>query len=121
MINIRRIAESDAEHFLQLCKTIDSETKFMLFEPGERKITVEEQRNRIKKMLAEKHSTIFLAEIDHRLVGYLAAIRGKNRRNKHRVHIAVGILQQFTGQGIGSKLFSILEEWSKKMVSTVWS
>ncbi|MEH6892302.1 hypothetical protein V7024_22075 [Bacillus sp. JJ864] len=40
---IRLIAERDAESFLELCKKIDGETEFMLFEDGERSTTIEQQ------------------------------------------------------------------------------
>jgi len=40
MIRIREIRESDAEEFLSLCKKIDAETQFMMFEPGERLTTI---------------------------------------------------------------------------------
>jgi hypothetical protein len=78
-MKIRKITESDAENFLQLCKTIDAESDLMLFEPGERQTTVEQQRARITNILKTGRSTIFVAEMNHRLVGYLAAIGGENR------------------------------------------
>jgi RimJ/RimL family protein N-acetyltransferase len=113
-MNIRQITESDAESFLYLCKTIDAESDFMLFEHGERQTTVEQQRARIANMLKTGRSTIFVAEMNHRLVGYLAAIGGENRRNRHRAYIVIGILEQFTGKGIGTQLFKALEEWATK-------
>ncbi len=48
---IRFIMERDAESFLELCKKIDKETEFMLFEEGERVTTVEQQHNMIKKII----------------------------------------------------------------------
>ncbi len=41
---IRKIHESDAEQFLNLCNKLDTETQFMMLEPGERSTTTEEQR-----------------------------------------------------------------------------
>lgn len=40
---IREIEIEDASSFLQLSKQLDEETKFMLYEPGERKTTAEQQ------------------------------------------------------------------------------
>lgn len=48
---IRLIMERDAEPFLKLCRKIDEETEFMLFEEGERATTIEQQQNIIKKYL----------------------------------------------------------------------
>lgn len=49
MTRIRTIRENDAEDFLFLLKKLDEETAFMLFEPGERLTTVEEQREIIRR------------------------------------------------------------------------
>jgi len=43
MMAIREIQEHDARDFLRLCNKLDEETQFMLFAPGERLATVEEQ------------------------------------------------------------------------------
>jgi RimJ/RimL family protein N-acetyltransferase len=109
---VRTIRASDAEQFLNLCKKLDTETQFMMLEPGERVITLEEQRTQIEHLLKYENQTIFVAEHSDQLVGYLAALGGKFRRNRHSVYIVTGILQAFTGQGIGTKLFQALEEWT---------
>ena len=109
---IRTIRPDDAEQFLNLCKKLDQETRFMMLEPGERTTTVEEQRDQIRRLLLQENSTIFVAEHDGQLVGYLGAFGGQFRRIRHSVHIVIGILQDFTGQGIGGQLFAALEEWA---------
>lgn len=114
MIEIREIRESDAEEFLELSKQTDEETQFMLVEPDERHTTVEEEREHIKSILSKKNQVILVAENDGQLVGRIAAIGGNFRRNKHSVHIVIGILQSFTGQGIGTRLFTELERWARE-------
>ena len=114
MVVIRRILESDADAFLDLCKTLDEETQFMMLESGERLTTVEQQRERIARYLSQNNQMIFVAENNNQLVGYLAAIGGDYKRNKHSAHIVIGILQDFTGQGIGTRLFNNLESWSRE-------
>lgn len=109
---IRTIRPNDAEQFLSLCKKLDDETQFMMLEPGERTTTVEEQRNHIERLLARENSTIIVVEQEGQLVGYLGAFGGEFKRSKHSVYIVIGILQAFTGRGIGSQLFTALEEWA---------
>ena len=111
---IRSIREEDAEQFLNLCKQLDAETQFMLLEPGERKATLEEQRTQISILLRQENQTIFVAEQDNRLVGYLAASREPFIRSKHSADLVIGILQAFTRQGVGTQLFQRLEEWAKQ-------
>lgn len=112
MMLIREIHENDAEGFLHLCKTLDEETQFMMLEPGERLTTVAEQRERIKRLLLRDNQIILVAEASDRLVGYLAALGGDYKRNRHSAHIVVGILQEFAGQGIGTRLFAELKTWA---------
>ena len=109
---IRIIQLDDAKQLLNLRKKLDQETQFMLFEPGERTTTVEEQREQIQRLLLQENSTIFVVEHNGQLVGYLEAVGGQLRRIRHSVHIVIGILQDFTGQGIGGQLFAALEEWA---------
>ena len=114
MITIREIRESDAEEFLNLCNRIDAETPFMMFKPGERPTTIEDQKDEIRDILSRDNQTIFVAEKDNQLIGYLAAYGGRYKRNRQTVYIVTGILQDFTSQGLGTKLFEQLEEWAKK-------
>jgi RimJ/RimL family protein N-acetyltransferase len=112
-IEVRKVHEGDARAFLDLLTRIDSETEFMLFEAGERLTTVEEQRERIKGILAKENQTILVAEREGQLVGYLVAIGGELARIRHRAYIVIGVLQAFTGQKIGTRLFTELEAWAR--------
>jgi RimJ/RimL family protein N-acetyltransferase len=112
MMIIRTIRKSDAEQFLSLCKQLDTETQNMLLEPGERKTTLEEQQTQIDMILNQENQTIFVAEQGNQLVGYLAASGGTFKRSRHNVYLVIGILQAFTGQGIGTQLFQRLEQWA---------
>ncbi len=111
---IRPIREDDAEDFLALCRQLDRETAFMLLEPDERNTTVEQQRERILSILVTDNQMIFVAEHEGQLVGYLAGFGGNYRRNRDNVHIVIGILQTFTGQGIGRRLFETVEAWARE-------
>jgi RimJ/RimL family protein N-acetyltransferase len=113
MMKIRTIREDDAEQFLNLCKQLAAETQFMMLEPGERKTTLEEQRTQIEILLRQENQTIFVAEQDNQLVGYLAASGGAFKRNRHSAYLVIGILQAFTGQGLGTQFFQSLEEWAQ--------
>lgn len=113
MLTIRSIKESDAEGFLSLCRQLDQETQLMLLEPDERQTTLEEQREHIRAILGSSNQNIFVAENDGQLVGYLAASGGSFRRNRHSAYIVIGILQAFTGRGLGTRLFAELERWAQ--------
>jgi RimJ/RimL family protein N-acetyltransferase len=61
----------------------------------------------------QSNSTIFVAEQEKgKLVGYLIAIGGSVKRTKHSAYLVIGILEEYRGRGIGTKLFQRLEEWA---------
>jgi len=109
---IRSIREDDSGNFLRLCQQLDQETQFMLFEPGERTTTVEQQRQRTQAMLSEQNQNIFVAEQAGQLVGFLGAFGESLQRNRHCAYIVIGILQAFAGQGLSTQFFQALDEWA---------
>ncbi|SFV01659.1 Protein N-acetyltransferase, RimJ/RimL family [Alicyclobacillus macrosporangiidus] len=115
MYKIRPIAATDAEPYLELCRRLDRETSFMLYEPGERTTTIAEQRKQIESILKTDNQMIFVAESDHQLVGHLQAYGGRLRRNRHTVYLVIGVLQAYAGQGIGTALFQTMEEWARSV------
>ncbi len=114
MINIRPVTVDDAKVFLELRKRIDEETKFMMLEPGERQTTIEQERERLNTIFATDNKTVFLAEDNSQLVGFLWANGGDYRRNHHTVHIVIGLRQSYIGRGIGTRLFTACEHWARE-------
>jgi len=113
MITIRTIQANDAQDFLALCKRLDEETQFMMLEAGERTTTRAEQQKIIQNMLAKENQTILVAESEGTLVGHLTALGGSYHRNQHSAYLITGILQAFTGQGLGRRLFTEIEQWGR--------
>jgi RimJ/RimL family protein N-acetyltransferase len=112
MIKVRQIQEDDSKEFLELCKVLDKETHFMLLEPSERQTTVVEQRARIKDISSSKNQIIIIAQNNEHLTGFIAGLGGGYRRDHLTVRVIIGILQAFTRQGLGTKLFLELERWA---------
>ena len=112
-IRIRPIRESDSQEFQRLLELLDRETEFMVFEPGERHTTTEDQRKRIRAIESRENQNIFLAFDGGSLIGYVAVIGGAANRNKHRAQIAVGVLSTHRKRGIGTGLFLSMEEWAR--------
>lgn len=111
MVLIREIREEDTEQHLALCTKLDYETKFMLYEPGERTTTLVRHSKFMHSLIAAANSTMIVAEHNHQLVGYLLVNGGSLTRIRHVGYIVVGILADYQGQGIGGKLFQAMEEW----------
>jgi RimJ/RimL family protein N-acetyltransferase len=114
MLLVREIREEDAEDLLELLKRLDTETSFMMYEPGERKTTVAEQRGTIRSLLSTHNRTILIAELSGRLAGFLGVNGGAFRRNRHVAYLVVGVLGAFSGRGIGTALMSGAEGWARE-------
>ncbi|MCM3741303.1 GNAT family N-acetyltransferase [Oceanobacillus luteolus] len=112
-MNIRGIERSDAAELAHLVNEVEATSEYMLWETGERQVTVEKQLKMIEEMSKSSNSTIIVAEVEGSLVGYLFAIGGNAKRNRHSVYIVTGILEKYRGKGIGTKLFTALDEWAK--------
>ncbi len=117
-MNIREITIGDAANFINLVKKVEMQSRFMMMEAGERKTTSEQQAKQIDSIHKQSNSTIFVVELEDELIGYLFAIGGSVRKNKHSVYIAIGILDGFHGKGIGTSLFGKLEEWASNVAIT---
>lgn len=111
---IRPITPLDAEALTALFAVVDSETTFLLAEPGERDTTADTWRARITAMQAEGVGAMFVAEDAGALVGFLSAQGDTRRRVRHVVHLFVAIRQSHVGQGIGTQLFVTMEAWARR-------
>ena len=107
---IRKANVEDAEKYLQMLKQLDNETKNMLLEPGERKTTIEQMIDRITSM-SGSNGTIFLIEDENKIGGFLAAQRGGTNRIRHSAYIVIGMLKEYRGKKLGTKLFEELQKW----------
>lgn len=112
MPTIRPITIADTKAFLDLCLCLDAETAYMMYEPGERTTTIEQQQAIISDALTSPNSTIIVAEVDGMLAGYVSANGGEFNRIRHSAYLVAGVRQQFAGQGIGKQLFAALDAWA---------
>lgn len=109
---IRPIRASDSQSFLDLLHALDSETSFMMLEPGERNTTATEQEGRIRNLLSQPNQMILVAEGEGELAGYVLAEGGEFRRNRRTAYIVAGVRQSHAGRGLGSRLFAEIEAWA---------
>lgn len=64
-------------------------------------------------MLTSDESTIFVAEHEGELVGFLRARGDPLRRVRHTVFIVVALRQAYARQGIGTRLLEAVEVWAR--------
>lgn len=115
MISYKIPDAQDTKSLWELMNTIDEETDYMMYEPGERRALSDHHILQKVILSAAKHDNLFLAAMDNeKYVGYLSAVKGTLKRTSHTAYIVIGILHNYTGQGIGTTLFSYLDEWANE-------
>ena len=108
---IRPIQINDAEPFWEMMFELDSETKYMMYEPNERVKDID----KVKSIIGEAvtgDNLLLVAEANHKIVGYISAEKGTLSRIKHSAYIVVGILAAYQGRGIGGMFFKELDNWA---------
>lgn len=112
-MNYKTLSPNEAEAFWNLMNQLDHETKYMLYEPGERKKDLPAVESLIQQAL-EYDDFLLAAEVDQKLVGYISAQRGRLSRIAHSAYIVVGILREYGGRGIGTEFFKRLDDWAER-------
>jgi RimJ/RimL family protein N-acetyltransferase len=110
--NIRKAEVDDAEALVSFFERLDREANFMLYEPGERNLTAEQQAKRLASLENSSSGAMFVAKVAGEIIGFVAGVGGTANRNRHSVHIVIGILEAFCGRGIGPALMETLESWA---------
>lgn len=105
-IDIDIAREDDAADFVRLLETIDGETENMLYEPGERTLSVDLQRKALASDFATVRRLVLLAKDGSEAVGYLGIMAGGPRRIRHIASLAIGVRRSHWGRGIGTALMS---------------
>ncbi|WP_057742941.1 GNAT family N-acetyltransferase [Liquorilactobacillus capillatus] len=109
--------EDETTKLWRLMSELDNETRFMVYEPGERK-ELGSGIETLKGFIKSAQNKVDFLEVAvteaGKMVGYLAAERGKARRLNRTAYIVVGILAKYQGQGVGTNLFKDLTVWAQK-------
>jgi len=138
---IRTLDASDAEDFIALLRMLDTETEYLMFEPGERPFDPAALRARLASRdptsgalyalvdplsgtrsrasgPGTRDSTVNAApelrHPDEALAGFIGAQRRQGRRNRHALHLVVAIRQSHVGCGHGRTLLDAVERFARR-------
>ncbi len=112
-IEYRTLSIDEAKQFWGLMNQLDYETKYMLYEPGERVKNLPAIESLIRDSVEGK-DFLLVANTDNKLIGYISAQKGRLKRIAHSAYIVVGILKDYRGKGIGTEFFKRLNIWAEE-------
>lgn len=112
----RKLRVEEAQKFWDMMNELDKETKFMMYEVGEREektVNLQALECQIQNSI-EDNDFLLIAEVEGEIVGYLSAERGVPNRIKHTAYVVTGVREKYRGCGIGKELFQRLDFWAKE-------
>ncbi len=110
---LREAKVEDAKQIISVLKKVDKETIFLLREPDEFCLTVEEEEKVIENKLKSKTEILIVAEYNGIIIGTCGVNGSNKKRLRHSANVGIGILKDFWGMGIGKKLMNYCIEWCK--------
>lgn len=111
---LRNAEEADAEMLLEYLKTTCGETDYLVKEPEEITMTVEEEREFIRKQNEDTQNLMLLGFWNGVYVGNCAFNGMGLKRYRHRVSMGIALFQKYTGMGIGKVMLEQLCEHAAK-------
>ena len=103
-IRYRSAVPSDAAQLLDYLKTVGGETDNLTFGAAGIPFTVEQEAALLERIANSENSRFFLALDGERIVGNACVDGSANARMRHRRNLAITVLRDYWGRGVGSGL-----------------
>ena len=113
---LRNPQEKDVPGLLEYLVKSAGESEFILRSPEEcGKYTPESEAKWVENMNASENNAVLVCEVDGRIAGNCEISRHTQLKSRHRATVAIALLKEFWGLGIGTAMFNeliqIAEGW----------
>ncbi|MCR4786950.1 MAG: GNAT family N-acetyltransferase [Lachnospiraceae bacterium] len=106
---LRSPSENDAEDMLRFIKKASGETDFLMKFPEEfDDFTPEQEKDFIRKNYEDENRMLIACLVDGRFAGNCMISFNTGKKDRHRASVAIALLQEFWGLGIGTGMFEEL-------------
>jgi RimJ/RimL family protein N-acetyltransferase len=112
-IVIRKAGKKDAQILLDYLNVVGGESDNLLFGANEFDITVEQEEGFIESFKDSKTSVLLAGFIDDKVVCIGSLMTPSRERISHHGDVAMSVLKEYWGLGIGSLLMAALIEFAK--------
>lgn len=114
-MSIRSANESDSALLIKLFQSLDQESSFMLLDPSERDLSLDNQEKQMLGFVDSNSQVMFVKEAENsELSGFIVGVAGNFMRNKHSLYCVIGVKEDYHSRGIGKALLTKLEIWAKE-------
>lgn len=111
---LRNAEESDAVALIDYLKITADETSYLIREPDEITITLEQEKNFIQSKKDAERELLLVAIIDGKHVGNCSLMNiSPYKRYEHRCGLAIALYQEYCGFGIGKIMMETVLEVAK--------
>ena len=115
-IVFRSAEESDAESLIKFLKITTAETPFLIREPNEVTLAMEQERAFIREKKEQERELLLIAEMNGRHLGNCSiASIGGFARYRHRCEVAIALYQEYCSLGIGRAMLETTLDVAKKV------
>lgn len=106
---LRSPEESDAEDLLEYLKITAGETPYLMREPEEVTMTLEQEKIFLQKAAEAQRELLLIAQVDGKHAGNCSLMPlGSFKRYAHRCSVAIALYQKYCGNGIGRAMLEAL-------------
>ena len=113
---LRNAEINDAEDLIEYLKITTSETPYLLREPDEVTLSLEQEQNFIQRVMDSDRELMLVAIIDGKHIGNCSLMGiGGYRRYQHRCSVAIALYQEYCGRGIGKIMLQTVLEIAKEI------
>lgn len=115
-IILRSAEVSDSENLIKYMKTTTAETPFLIREPDEFCLTLEQEETFINGCINNERELMLIATIDGEHIGNCSLMSvGTYRRYCHRCEVAIALYQKYCGIGIGKAMLETVLSAAKEL------
>ena len=115
-IVLRNAEVSDAADLLDYLKITTSETPYLIREPDEVTLTIEQHKKFLESKINEERELMLIATIDGKHIGNCSLMEiAPYRRYSHRCEVAIALYQKYCGCGIGKIMMQTVLDVAKDL------
>jgi RimJ/RimL family protein N-acetyltransferase len=111
---IRSVRMEDAEAVLTIQRGVVGERDYFIAVSEEFNKTTEENQEWIQKIIGHERETMFVAEIESKVVGWIVFRSQERKRMHHTGSFAIMIQKDYRNRGIGKRLINELLTWAEQ-------